>query len=98
MVQVREYERADGTKVRAHSRWYPGARREMTIVAVIALVVLGFGNSGSGSGSADGGGGDKRLPRPQRTGVYPVHFPGWKKPAPRPTPTVSYPIPWKRSR
>ncbi|AEY94377.1 hypothetical protein SHJG_p262 (plasmid) [Streptomyces hygroscopicus subsp. jinggangensis 5008] len=89
VVQVREYERADGTNVRAHSRWHPGARRELTIFAVIALAVVGFGSSG---GSADGAGAGERLPRPQRTGVYPVHFPGWDKPAPRPTPTVSYPI------
>lgn len=33
VVQVEEYERADGTKVRAHSRWHPGAWRELTVVA-----------------------------------------------------------------
>lgn len=96
MVQVRGYERADGTKVRAHSRWYPGARRELTILAVVALAVVGFGDSGGSAGGAGTGAGE-RLPRPQQTGVYPVHFPGWEKPAPRPTPTVSYPIPWDRS-
>ncbi|MEU0032056.1 hypothetical protein [Streptomyces sp. NPDC006335] len=95
MVQVREYERADGTTVRAHSRWHPGARRELTIFAVFALTVLGFGSSGGGS---TGTGSGERLPRPQQTGVYPVHFPGWDKPVPRPTPTVSYPIRWDRSQ
>ncbi|MGW9135373.1 hypothetical protein [Streptomyces sp. NPDC055681] len=96
MVQVGKYERADGTKVRAHSRWHPGARRELTIFAVIALAVVGFGSSGAGS--ADGAGTSEQSPRPQQTGVYPVHFPGWDKPAPRPTPTVSYPIRWDRSQ
>lgn len=96
VVQVGEYERADGTKVRAHSRWHPGARRELTIFAVIALVVVGFGSSAGGA--AGGAGSGERLPRPQQTGVYPVHFPGWDKPAPRPTPTVSYPIRWDRSQ
>jgi hypothetical protein len=96
VVQVGEYERADGTKVRAHSRWHPGARRELTIFAVIALAVVGFGSSGNGS--TGGAGTDERLPRPQQTGVYPVHFPEWDQPTPRPTPTVSYPIQWDRSR
>ena len=95
VVQVGEYERADGTKVRAHSRWHPGARQELTIFAVISLVVVGFGSSSGGSAGGTGSG--ERLPRPQQTGVYPVHFPGWDKPVPRPTPTVSYPIRWDRS-
>ncbi len=95
VVQVGEYERADGTKVGAHSRWHPGARRELTIFAVISLAVVGFGSSG---GSAGGAGGEGRLPRPQHSGVYPVHFPGWHQTAPRPTPTVSYPIRFDRSR
>jgi hypothetical protein len=96
VVQVGEYERADGTKVRAHSRWHPGARRELTIFAVVALAVVGFGSSGGGT--AGGAGAGERLLRPQQSGVYPVHFPGWEKSAPRPTPTVSYPIRWDRSQ
>ncbi|MFJ8787083.1 hypothetical protein [Streptomyces sp. NPDC102476] len=95
MVQVGEYERAGGTKVGAHSRWHRGARREFTIFAVIALVAVGYGSSGA---SAGGTGSGERLPRPQQTGVYPVHFPGWDAPAPRPTPTVSYPIRWDRGQ
>ncbi|MFF1690729.1 hypothetical protein [Streptomyces sp. NPDC058254] len=90
MVHVREYVRADGTKVRAHSRWAAGARREMSVLAVIALVVVGFAGT-TGSGSADGSG--KQAPR---STVYPVKFADWDKPRPRPTPTVSYPIPWDR--
>ncbi|MFG3207954.1 hypothetical protein [Streptomyces sp. NPDC048192] len=92
MVHVREYERADGTKVRSHSRWAPGARREMTIFAVISLVVLGYGGAGTGSGGSAG----EQAPRPKSTAVYPVKFPGWDKPLPKPTPTVSYPIRFDR--
>ncbi|MGX1675930.1 hypothetical protein [Streptomyces sp. NPDC055400] len=55
MVQVKEYVRADGTKVRAHSRWPPGARREMSVLATIALVVVDFAGT-TGSGSTDGSG------------------------------------------
>ncbi|PJN07846.1 hypothetical protein CG723_31060 [Streptomyces sp. CB01635] len=94
MVHVREYVRADGTKVRAHSRWAAGARREMSVLAAIALVVDGFAGT-TGSGSADGS--TKKVPRPRPTAVYPVKFPDWDRPRPRPTPTVSYPIPWDRS-
>ncbi|MFD7781346.1 hypothetical protein [Streptomyces sp. NPDC059753] len=94
MVRVREYVRADGTRVREHSRWAAGARREMSVLATIALVVVGFAGT-SGSGSAEGSG--KQTPRPRSTAVYPVKFPNWDRPQPRPTPTVSYPIPWDRS-
>ncbi|MFD3476742.1 hypothetical protein [Streptomyces sp. NPDC058695] len=93
MVHVREYFRADGTRVRAHSRWAAGGRREMSVLAVIALVVVGFAGT-SGAGSADGSG--MKVPRPGATAVYPVKFPDWDRPRPRPTPTVSYPIPWDR--
>ncbi len=61
----------------------------MAILAVVAVVVIGAGNTtgkSSGSGSQRDG-----KPRPHSTAVYPVHFPGWKKP-PKPKPTVSYPI------
>ncbi|UDM05405.1 hypothetical protein [Streptomyces longhuiensis] len=94
MVRVREYVRADGTRVREHSRWAPGARREMSVLATIALVVVGFAGT-SGSGSAEGSG--KPKPRPRSTAVYPVKFPDWDRPRARPKPTVSYPIPWDRS-
>ncbi|MER7200720.1 hypothetical protein CG723_31155 [Streptomyces sp. CB01635] len=93
MVHVREYVRADGTRVRAHSRWAAGARREMSVLAVIALVVVGFAGT-TGSGSADGF--NKQRPRPRSTAVYPVKFRDWDGLRPRPTPTVSYPIPWDR--
>jgi hypothetical protein len=96
MVHVDAYERADGTKVRSHSRWAAGARGQMTVLALVALVIVGF--SGTGASGEGGGGKGKPAPRPQSTSVYPVKFRGWKNPAPRPTPTVSYPIRWGRSR
>lgn len=87
MPWVRPYVRSDGTPVRGHSRWAPGARREMTVLAVIGLAVVGFGN-GNASGAAD-----TRTPRPQPTTSYPIRFDN----APnlrikKPEPTVSYPI------
>ncbi|MGW6362346.1 hypothetical protein ACWFR5_46095 [Streptomyces sp. NPDC055092] len=94
MVRVREYVRADGTRVREHSRWAAGARQEMSVLAAIALVVVGFAGT-TGSGSAEGS--SKQRPQPRSTAVYPVKFPDWDRPRPRPTPTVSYPIPWDRS-
>ncbi len=95
MPWVRPYTRADGTQVRGHSRWAPGARREMSLLAmfVAAVAVLGNGTPGPGTDS-----GADRLPRPKSTTVYPIRFPGTRSmPAPRPKPTVSYPIRWDRS-
>jgi hypothetical protein len=57
MPLVRPYVRSDGTPVRGHFRWAPGARREMTIFAVFGLAVLGFGHCGCsciGGGPAGG--------------------------------------------
>lgn len=88
MVHVNKYQRADGTKVRAHSRWAAGARGEMTILAVVALVVVGVGSTGGGDST---GGSGEQTPRPKSTAEYPVRFPDWEKPK-RPSPTVSYPI------
>ncbi|QER90585.1 hypothetical protein F3L20_33735 (plasmid) [Streptomyces tendae] len=90
MPWVRPYVRSDGTPVRGHSRWAPGARRELTIFGVVALAVVGLGN---GNGSAGG----ERVPRPQSTVQYPIRFDD--VPAARvskPRPTVSYPIRWER--
>jgi hypothetical protein len=86
MPWVRPYVRSDGTPVRGHSRWAPGARHEMTIFAVIALAVVGIGNGNASTGSGT-------TPRPQPTVSYPIQFDD--APAPRvqkPQPTVSYPI------
>ena len=43
MVWIDKYQRADGTVVRAHSRWAQGACREMTVLAVGAVAVVGMG-------------------------------------------------------
>lgn len=113
MPFVRPYVRSDGTPVRGHTRWAPGARRELTIFAFAALVVLGYGNS------ADAG--DASGTRPQPQASYPVRYDrvgtggeGRAVPSPTvsypvrfdtptihrvvPTPTVSYPIDFSRLR
>lgn len=90
MPWVRPYVRSDGTPVRGHSRWAPGARRETMIFSVVVLAVVGLGNSNISTG-------DGNTPRPQTTVQYPIRFddaPAVR--APQPRPTVSYPIRWER--
>ncbi|WP_328443433.1 hypothetical protein OG780_44135 [Streptomyces sp. NBC_00386] len=87
MPFVRPYMRSDGTPVRGHSRWAPGARREMTVFAVFGPAVLGFGHTSATErpGSVS--------PTPSVT--YPIRFDDIPHNAPRvavPHPTVSYPI------
>ncbi|ANJ12219.1 hypothetical protein Spa2297_34385 (plasmid) [Streptomyces parvulus] len=90
MPWVRSYVRSDGTRVRGHSRWAPGAKRETMIFAVVALAVVGMGNSNISTGNG-------KTPRPQSTVQYPIRFEGAStERAPRPRPTVSYPIRWQR--
>ena len=97
MVAVSGYVRADGTKVRPYTRWAAGARSEMTKLVLFALVVLGFGGAaGTAATTSEGGSGELPKPKSKSTAVYPVKFPGWDNPQPRPTPTVSYPIQWDR--
>ncbi|MFG3215790.1 hypothetical protein [Streptomyces tendae] len=87
MPFVRPYVRSDGTPVRGHFRWAPGARREMTIFAAVGLAVLGFGNT-EGAGAA---GSVRHTP----SVTYPIRFDHAINDAPRaavPHPTVSYPI------
>ncbi|MEV8312312.1 hypothetical protein AB0P36_34735 [Streptomyces flavidovirens] len=92
MPWVEEHERG-GTRVRRYFRWAPGARRDMSILVLLGLAIVGY----SGTSATSTGGGTGKLPRLGSTAVYPVKFPGWdKKPAPRPKPTVSYPIQWER--
>jgi hypothetical protein len=50
MVDVRAYTRRDGTSVRAHTRSYRGSGRELSLLALAAIVVLAI--SGGGSGNA----------------------------------------------
>lgn len=91
MPWVRPYVRSDGTPVRGHSRWAPGARGEMSILALVALAVAGMG----GGGITAGGG---TTPRPQPTVQYPIKFDTTTTTGKtRPQPTVSYPIQWNRS-
>lgn len=86
MVWVRPYVRRDGTQVKGHSRWAPGARQNMAVIVLVGFVLLAGGN-GSPSTGPDG----KPYPKPT-PGVYPVKFPEGDKPRPLPKPTVSYPI------
>ncbi|KQX67863.1 hypothetical protein [Streptomyces sp. Root1310] len=90
MPLVRSYVRSDGTPVRGHSRWAPGARRELTIVAAVGLAVLGFGNAHTADGSAG--------TRPTPSVTYPIRFDhaDSKPRAAVPSPTVSYPIRFDR--
>ncbi|MGA5264758.1 hypothetical protein ACPCI0_31645 [Streptomyces griseoincarnatus] len=107
MPFVRPYVRSDGTPVRGHFRWAPGARREMTIFTVFGLAVLGFGHT-SAADATDSGSptpppsypirfgptthADRRPAPPHPTASYPIRF---DTPAPRkaaPAPSVSYPI------
>jgi hypothetical protein len=90
MPWVRPYVRSDGTPVRGHSRWAPGAKREAMIFGLVALAVVGLGDSNP---PARGEG----TPRPKSTVQYPIrwdHVPAVRAPEPRPT--VSYPIRWER--
>ncbi|WP_119581027.1 hypothetical protein [Streptomyces europaeiscabiei] len=87
MPFVRPYVRSDGTPVRGHSRWAPGARREMTIFAVVGLAVLGIGNASTTTEA------DSTSPEPPVT--YPILFEHSTNSAPKtavPRPTASYPV------
>lgn len=61
----------------------------MTILAVVALAVVGMGSGGSSTGSGT-------TPRPQSTVRYPIKFNSTTTVQQHPQPTVSYPIPWER--
>ncbi|NMI63174.1 hypothetical protein [Streptomyces sp. RLA2-12] len=98
MVAVGEYERADGTKVKAHTRWAPGARNEMFKAVLFVLAVFAIGG-GATTAATTSGSSSSEIPKPKSTVVYPIRFQEQDtKPASRPTPTVSYPIPWDRSQ
>lgn len=91
MPFVRPYVRSDGTPVRGHTRLAPGARRELTIFAFAALVVLGYGHS-TDAGTTSG-----TRPRPQVS--YPVRYDRavtGEQGRALPSPTVSYPIDFSR--
>ncbi|MFE9334973.1 hypothetical protein [Streptomyces sp. NPDC006925] len=50
MVDVRAYTRGDGTEVGAHTRSAPGSGRQLSLLALAAVVVLAIAN-GEGGGS-----------------------------------------------
>ncbi len=90
MPWVRPYVRFDGTPVRGHVRWAPGAKRETVVFAVVALAVVGPGTSDISAGEGS-------TPRPHSTVQYPIrwdHAPAAGVPQSRPA--VSYPIRWER--
>ncbi|GAA2698638.1 hypothetical protein GCM10010348_71420 [Streptomyces anthocyanicus] len=66
MPWVRSYVRSDGTPVRGHSRWAPGAKREAMILGVVAVAVVGLGNSNVSTGEG--------APRPETTVQYPIRW------------------------
>ena len=84
MPFVRSYVRSDGTSVRGHTRWAPGARREMTIIAVFGLAVLGFGTPPT-QGVTD-------SPVPTPSVSYPIRFDTPTLHKATPAPSVSYPV------
>lgn len=93
MPFVRSYVRSDGTPVRGHSRWAPGARRELTVFALVAVAVVGLGHS---DGTAGGTASPRWKPGEGAAAPSPLRFdqssgraaPGRSVPRP----TVSYPI------
>lgn len=90
MPFIDEYVKADGTRVRSHYRWPPGARRQLAILVGVAAAVLVMSESGGAAGNSDG---TPRQPRPMTT-TYPIQWEGMEEQAARsaPKPTVSYPI------
>lgn len=107
MPFVRPYVRSDGTPVRGHSRWAPGARREMTIFALFGLAVFGFGHTSTANGTDSAprrpavtspirldhhAGSTSRDAMPRPTVSYPIKFDAPEPRKPAPQPTVSYPI------
>jgi hypothetical protein len=52
---ITSYTRKGGTEVRAHSRSAPGSRRELSIVAIAAVLVWGIGGKNVRISVPDGG-------------------------------------------
>jgi len=42
--RIDRYTKKDGTRVRAHDRWAPGARTELAALVVVGMVILGSGS------------------------------------------------------
>ncbi|PRH77903.1 hypothetical protein C6N75_17940 [Streptomyces solincola] len=96
MPGVREYFRADGTRVRGHWRNAAGSSGQLLVAGIVVALVVAHGAgtapAGAGGKPADGKAAVRRAPGPKPTSVYPIRWPGWDKPVPQPTTTVSYPI------
>ncbi|MEV6379526.1 hypothetical protein AB0M31_08930 [Streptomyces sp. NPDC051773] len=87
MPFVRPYVRSDGTPVRGHSRWAPGARREVTLFVAIGFAVLVIGNASTAT--------EGDVKSPDSSVTYPIRFEHSTSGAPQtaaPRPTVSYPV------
>lgn len=92
MPFVRPYTRSDGTSVRAHSRWAPGARRELTIFVLVAVALVSFGNSHGQAGDAAGA---RPKPGEGPAATSPIRSdqsPGQAARVRVPRPTVSYSV------
>ncbi|MGI5450780.1 hypothetical protein ACQEVM_34420 [Streptomyces sp. CA-243310] len=99
---INAYVKSDGTRVSGHLRLPPGARRETALLGLIVAGVFILGNSpttvGADAEPRQGlpGPQPQSQPRSQSTSVrpvYPIKWPAWEnRPAPRPEPSVSYPI------
>ncbi|OQQ13113.1 hypothetical protein B0675_39475 [Streptomyces sp. M41(2017)] len=107
MPFIEKYVKSDGTVVRSHYRWAPGARREMTIVAAVAVAVVAFGHNGGQAAQdteprkapgqypvlfSENSGRSPRGAEPRPTVSYPIKFDSPKVMVKRPAPAVSYPI------
>ncbi|WP_431031760.1 hypothetical protein ACQYWQ_00060 [Streptomyces sp. P6-2-1] len=90
MVKVREYWRG-GTKVRAHTRLPPGARKQLTIALVAVAAVFVFSHTGPATEASE-----PRRPSTNRSTPPPAPARGKEEPRPGPSWTVTYPIPWDR--
>lgn len=59
MVAVSGYEKENGTKVRAHNRDAPGARKQLGVLAAAVLAVFTMSQAGQAPGTDTGGAGTK---------------------------------------
>ncbi|MET7746018.1 hypothetical protein [Streptomyces sp. NPDC005385] len=107
MPLIEKYVKSDGTVVRSHYRWAPGARREMTIITAVALAAMAFGHNGGPAVQdteprkapgqypvlfSENSGHAPRGAEPHPTVSYPIKFDSPKAQVKQPAPTVSYPI------
>lgn len=88
MPYIQAYKRADGTYVRGHYRWAAGARHEMALLAVTAMMIVGIGNGTTSTAT-----GGQQSPRSQKPATYPIRFTdSGQAVKPQPQKPVTYPI------